>query len=1314
VQESLGRHVALKVLAAHFARDPKFVERFRREARAAARLHHTNIVPVFSVGEDDGTLYYAMQYIQGQTLEAVLEDVCRLRGAEVGPAGTPTQSAGAARRSVAEGLLTGHFDAGPLTVDDAAAPPAGPAAAPAGNVSTLSNLPEAAYFRGVARLGFQAAEALAYAHGQGILHRDIKPSNLLLDVHGTLWVTDFGLAKVQDSTNLSQVGDILGTYRYMPQERFRGQSDPRSDVYSLGVTLYEILALRPPFTGRDQAELIDQISRGTPTPLRRLVPLLPRDLETIAQTAMAREPADRYSTAEKLAEDLRRFLENRPILARRSPWHERAWRWIRRNPAVAALSGSLGLLLLVLAIGGTVASLLFMEQRDDAIKARNDAVQAKDEGDGKLWESLVAQANANRLSRRSGQRFRSLAILKAAAALARKLKLPPEKFVEMRNVAITALAHSDLYPGPPWIDNPEGSLSLDIDSNFAYYARSGSDGYCTVRRVADDKEVYRLPGTGPHFSPDGRYLAIGHSDGRVQVWRLGGPAAELLFEETNSYNHAFRPDSAQMAVLHRDAAVSVYDLSVARCLHRLPSQPGFREPFIALHPKEPLIALCSYFCDTVKVCDLRTGRGVASLRPPPSPGHCCVAWHPGGELLAVSGDDDSIISLFDRATWKMVRSFPGAGGGTRLVFNPAGDRLVGYGWTGASVLFDANTGQTLFTSMPTGRGTFVFKNDGSRLFGLLSDGKEGCWEVGDGREYRRFTHTGPEKIGGYHSVAVSLDGRVVAAGMSTGFGLWELATGRQLAFVPTSGDLHKILFDPSGALLINGRDLGAHRWPVRTDGASPGLLRIGPPQRLNLPGGSIQAIAQSRDGKVFAMAARAVGTEQPYAGGWVLHSDRPWQSFRLDPGADISRIDVSPDGCWILTSTHHVHSHAKVWDAQNGLLVRDLGNVWASRFSLDSRWVIGDGRRWRIGDWVEQKVSHEGGVISPDGRFIAKATSNGIVHLFAAETGTELARLEAPQLTWIDQLTFTPDGANLVAAAGEIRVWDLRRLRAGLNELGLDWNAPPYPAAASGNSALIKVEVVGQDLIADAKKMAAYEMQHILISLKVNPFDAPAHYHLGRRLLDADKAQAAIAHLTAALTFRPELDDARLARARAAFRLGRWADTLADTTSVLKKNPRDISNRFLRAHAEVRLRQYAKASEDLDILINEAWKRVTVPSGQRNPVVALTLIQALEQRPENSHFLNILGVVQYRNGQVKEAMATLEKSLAVGKGQFDAFDLFFLAMCHARLGDPAKAKDCFDLAVRWWDERKVLSAQWVEELTAFRSEAEAVLQGKAD
>jgi serine/threonine-protein kinase len=407
VQESLGRHVALKVLPFYALMEPTLLERFRREARAAAQLHHTNIVPVFGIDEHDGIPYYAMQFIQGQSLDEVIDEVKRLRHDKTPSSGEPVRSLGS---SVAQALVLGHFDSGlvhnnedgpPLKSEDRQAPSklVAPQSCVPGSrslswVSTgrsdLTTQSETQYFRSVARVGIQVAEALEYAHRHGIVHRDIKPSNLLLDLSGTVWITDFGLAKAEGSNELTNTGDLVGTVRYMSPQRLNGNSEPRSDIYSLGITLYEMVTLQPAYADSNRAQLIQRIMQEEPPRPRKIDPHIPRDLETIILKAIAKEPAARYPNAQALAEDLRRFVADRPIQARRIFWPEQAWRWCRRNPVVAGLTTAVSLLLFLIAAGSLVAVVYLRATLTESEANRIRARSAQKDAQENLIDALAA------------------------------------------------------------------------------------------------------------------------------------------------------------------------------------------------------------------------------------------------------------------------------------------------------------------------------------------------------------------------------------------------------------------------------------------------------------------------------------------------------------------------------------------------------------------------------------------------------------------------------------------------------------------------------------------------------------------------------------------------------------------------------------------------------------------------------------------------------------------------------------------------------------------------------------------------------------
>jgi tetratricopeptide (TPR) repeat protein/tRNA A-37 threonylcarbamoyl transferase component Bud32 len=348
-QLSLRRRVALKVLPFAAVLDERQLQRFRNEAQAAACLHHTNIVPVYYVGCERGVHFYAMQLIEGQPLSELIQ---QLRGPDA---------------------------------------PTGPAAPTQARASTSRPGPAAERFRMAARLGMQAAEALDHAHQLGIVHRDIKPGNLLVDGRGNLWVTDFGLARFASEALLTQTGALVGTLRYMSPEQALARRvviDHRTDVYSLGATLYELLALQPAFGGQDREELLRQITLEDPRPLRKIDRTIPAELETIVLKAMEKEPQARYGTVQELADDLRRWLEDRPIQARRPSVVQRLRKWGRRHRAL--VRATTALLLVLVLLGGAVG---WREQRQrDAVErgAESDLERAELLEQQERWDEALA------------------------------------------------------------------------------------------------------------------------------------------------------------------------------------------------------------------------------------------------------------------------------------------------------------------------------------------------------------------------------------------------------------------------------------------------------------------------------------------------------------------------------------------------------------------------------------------------------------------------------------------------------------------------------------------------------------------------------------------------------------------------------------------------------------------------------------------------------------------------------------------------------------------------------------------------------------
>jgi eukaryotic-like serine/threonine-protein kinase len=319
VQLSLGRPVAVKVLPLAAALDPNHLQRFKNEAQAAAQLHHTNIVPVYAVGCERSVHFYAMQLIDGLGLNDVIEN---LRAGKDGDDSSPSQTLSALR----QGKRT-------------------------------------EYFRAIARLGLQAAEALHYAHQAGVVHRDIKPANLMIDRRGNLWITDFGLAQFYNDTNLTRTGDMLGTLRYMSPEQASGRAtvlDQRTDVYSLGMTLYELLTLECALTGQTRQELLYQIGLAEPRLARSIDKTIPPEWQTILTKATAKEPSERYANAQAMADDLRRYLSDQPILARPPSTFNRLAKWTRRHRSLAM---SMLVTLILMSVGSAFSTVLIAREQ---------------------------------------------------------------------------------------------------------------------------------------------------------------------------------------------------------------------------------------------------------------------------------------------------------------------------------------------------------------------------------------------------------------------------------------------------------------------------------------------------------------------------------------------------------------------------------------------------------------------------------------------------------------------------------------------------------------------------------------------------------------------------------------------------------------------------------------------------------------------------------------------------------------------------------------------------------------------------------------
>jgi eukaryotic-like serine/threonine-protein kinase len=1289
-QESLSRHVALKVLPTAISARAVFRERFQREARAAARLHHTNIVPIFGVGEDHGVLYFAMQFIQGQSLDAVLEDVRRLRGL------SPTEMLDRLATitlpisNLAKSLVSGQFTTVEMFFGNPQPTPPGGFVKP--QVSTtqsdLCNQPEHRYFRSIAWQGVQAAEGLAHAHTQGILHRDIKPSNLLLDAKGTLWIADFGLAKSEGTIDITQSGEFVGTLRYMAPERLEGKGDARSDIYALGVTLYEMLTLAPPFTGSDRVGLVGQITGATPLPPSRLAPLLPRDLETIVLKAMHRDPDARYSTAGELAADLRCFLENRPIRARRTSPLERVGRWCWRNPAVASLIGAVFLLLVCLTIGSMAAAFRLSAERNAVIAAEADGAE-------KLYESLVAQAHASRYSHRIGQRFETLEAIRKAAHLVHERHMPAERLHGLRNLAISALALPDFRTSQSCAGFQSREEDWEADDRFNFYVRwRGTGGAISLRHIETSEEIATLEGTwtGAAFSPGSQFLLC-HGNNRFRVWELSGGKPDLI-QEGDEAGSAFHPDGKHLAVGRRDGRVWVYDLTAPATKPTLLTtiQPGDGQ--LTIDPTGARLAIIR--AGKVLIVDAKTGNHLATI-PEPKPIQN-LAWHPSANYLALVPDQTNPdIQIWDmkKIKIKKIATLKGTrGDGVRVAFTPDGDQLVSGGWQGILRLWDWRT-ERLLLQHPA-RSNLRFDAHGRLLIMDAEEMRFRLIELGGGREHRSIVQQSAEGKNIFYWVPViHPGGRVLVVPMFDYVRMFDLETGDELADLPPSR--YNVAIQKDGAILTNG-DRGLLRWPIQE--RKPVRWEVGPPELLH--SGSFLNLSSDNNGATIAQATGA--------GAIIVRPSM--KTFLLGPHSGAKHTSVSPDGKYVATGINDGDESIKIWNTASQSLAASfpMGRFSSGKFDATGQWlVLHGGVGWRVvhaGTWDQVLEGRDWNTklsFTSDGAIVAIGSTQGDIKLIEMASGKELAKLEDPNQSFGDCI-FTPDGARLVVSSDSdkaIYVWDLSLIRAGLTDLGLDWDAPPFPETKQVAPLPFTIKVDRGNLFVEDSVVIGLAS----FRLAVNPFDFEAYLQRGRAHGRRNEVPRALADYTMALTLMPTSHRYR-------------GELLIRRSSNYRKLKDDFRARsdlqeFADQDLSVTEELQAGASELCNVA---AWELVNGSEKQRDLDKALSLARkAVQLNPEGWAGLNTMGLVLYRLGDYDRATKTFEHNLSSRQSELTAFDQFFLAMCYARQGNHSKAQQTFDQAVKNVEEKSNLlniNPDWAGELKTFRLEAEGVLRSQ--
>jgi WD40 repeat protein/serine/threonine protein kinase len=823
VRISLRRRVALKVLPFAGALDPKQLQRFKNEAQAAAHLQHTHIVPVHYVGCERGVHFYAMQYIEGQTLAAVIRELRQLAGLE-----TPSAPHAAEAASVlASKLVSGKW--APVQLRSGGAvespegeqatgsyrsphhPPTSPPLDPTPPVAVLSTertTKKAEFFRTVAHLGAQAADALEHAHQQGVIHRDIKPANLLVDAGGRLWITDFGLAHCQSQPGLTMTGDLVGTLRYMSPEQALAKRiavDARTDIYSLGVTLYELLTLEPAYNGRNREEVLRQIAFDEPRLPSRVNKGVPKELETIALKAMAKNPDERYFTAQEVADDLRRFLDDKPIRARRPTLVQRIVKWTRRHQAVVRTA----LVVMLLAMAAlAVCTVLIWRAKGDL-------------------ETALERERQNGYYQRIARAHREW----SANDLSQMEQLLEECPVDLRGWEWNYLKRLR-YTARSRMSLDGMALCVVFSPDGQRIVSCGQGGVIKLWDTRTGQELTPIhPGehhiSGISFSPDGRHLASTSEEGIVKIWdtRTGTNVHPLRGLAKSSWSVVFSPDGHLLASAYgsRDevGGVRIWETETDRepLTLRAPDGPMPTIKRVQFSPDGRRIATGDER-GTVRMWNVQTGEQQFTIKS-----HTemitGLAFSPDGHLLAsVAGNDrgypDQEVKVWDANTGHEVLSLRGHEGSVQAVaFSPDGRRLASGGIDQTIKLWDMAIGREIFTL----RGHLdcvwwiAFSPDGNQLASASLDHTVRVW---DATPLKEDTSLERLNLQGHQGAVMSVvfnptDGRRLATGSTDGtMKIWDIISGKEIHSLSGLGDGPvKLAFDSNGRYLAAG---AGQRW----------------------------------------------------------------------------------------------------------------------------------------------------------------------------------------------------------------------------------------------------------------------------------------------------------------------------------------------------------------------------------------------------------------------------------------------------------------------------------------------------------------------
>ena len=1245
-QNRLNRLVALKMILAGAHADPQQLERFRAEAEAVARLQHPYIVQIYEISEHDGCPFFSLEFVDGGTLAQKLTGVAQ--------------------------------------------PP-----------------------RLAAHLTRLLASAMHSAHQKGIIHRDLKPGNILLAaptehisgsdsfhsemqatfrLYGIPKITDFGLAKHLDVQSQTRTGAILGTPSYMAPEQAEGRAHaigPATDVYGLGAIFYEMLTGRPPFEGDSSLTTIRNLLAQDPLPPSQLHLKVPRDLETICLKCLEKDPARRYPSAEDLAEDLHRFLNDQPIEARPTGWWGRSVKWMRRHPTMTIVAFVLFVAVLSLLTMGLVYHLrmetAFEETQKYAEDSRQNLIRlhvaqgssAMNAGDGitaLLWftEALRLDAGTEEQEKAHRQRI---------AALEQGLPRPQQLWVH--EGAVNEVRFS-----------PDGSRVLtagDDDKVHLWDSETAQEAIPPLS--AGSPVVFAV------FSPDGRRVAAASLDGTARIWNIGktgippivlAPGGKLRWIE-------FSPDGRQVVTASGDTA-RVWNLE---------SATEARAAWKAKHAGAVNAALFS----------------------------------PDGQWLATAGDD-GLVYLWDTAKRNappIILSHDRAV--LCLAFSPDSKRIACGASDSIAQVWDVADGA------PIGRRLrhrdrvihVAFSPDGQRLLTSSDDGTALIWRVADGEPLvEPMRHKSIVRWAAFNP-----DGcRVATAGDDNSARVWSASTGAPLTPpLRANGSVNRVAFSPDGRRLAVASDDGTARlWDVAcrhqaqiVDEASVFRLRVDRDLRVGLLDNAPRdAGAKSPEGRTSpdGRLLLKIGKD---------HTARVYDANSGEPvtpplahRAQITYAAFNPDGRLVVTTS--IDETARVWDAESGApagpLLRHASSIEFADFNLDGRRLVtaSDDNTARIWDFVSGELlvpplKHDGTVVqarfSPDGHRVATGSLDQTARVWDAESGQTLSPpLQHP---WsVRHVHFSPDGRRLLSTGPSGGVWS--------------WDLPTTDCAVADLVSLAQLLSGSRiDEHRGIMPIAPADLKELWTALRRERSDffhfSAEHVTVWDRQTAEECSRsgnwrAALWHLDKLIEQEPDNWLYHARRGQVQGEMAHWKEASADFAEVVRRAPEEAEARCLyavlclregdlagyRSACAALLKQYQTATQARDrIAYLTAWTCVLSAdcSVQGERLVELAK-EAVEREPGDPDYLCTLGAALFRAGDLPSAARRLNEARAIHGRRPCAREWLWLALVHQRMGSANEGRQWLQKATAALAAPDAAALSWVQrlQLELLRREAE--------